>query len=118
MFGTLPVIHDDFFFYANVYTYDYLFSVFTRFNDSCDSIWRSNTHLICPNKFLTGFAKSSWVKTELLIGSGEGDKELNNTSTFPSLLFSEPDETSLIITQSTAVDTIPYITSSCKPAVS
>src|SRR2546421_5290940 len=106
------------FFYANVYTYDYLFSVFTRFNDSCDSIWRSNTHLICPNKSLIGSTKSSWVNIALLIGNGEGDNELNNTSTFPSLLLSELDETSLIITQSTAVDTIPYITSSCKPAVS
>src|SRR3954452_4248389 len=105
MFGTLPVIHDV---YANTLSY---YSLFIRFNNSWDSIWLSNTRLICPNKSLIGSTKSLWVNTALLIGNGKGDNELNSTSTFPSLLFSELDETSLIITQSTAVDTIPYITS-------
>src|SRR3954454_6974901 len=118
MFGTLPVIHDDFFFYANVYTYDYLFSVFTRFNDSCDSIWRSNTHLICPNKFLSFSSIRLLSNTLSLIGKVNGVRELNNTSTFPlSLSLHSPVVTNLIMTQSTPVETIPYITSSRKASL-
>src|SRR2546429_9301290 len=102
MFGTLPVIHDDFFFYANVYTYDYLFSVFTRFNDSCDSIWRSNTHLICPNKFLSFSSIRLLSNTLSLMGKVNGVRELNNTSTFLlSLSLYSPVVTNLIMTQST-----------------
>src|SRR5256885_8435151 len=110
MFGTLPVIHADFFFYANVYTYDYLFSVFTHFIDSCDSIWRSNTHLICPNKFLSFSSIRFLSNTLSLIGKVNGVLKLNNTSTFPLSLSLHSAVVTNLIMQSTPVEMIPYIT--------
>ncbi|RIA87592.1 hypothetical protein C1645_777045, partial [Glomus cerebriforme] len=61
----------------------YLFSVFTHFNDFCDSIWRSNIHLICPNKFLNFSSIKLLSNTLSLIRKVNGIRELNNITTFP-----------------------------------
>ena len=52
------------------------------------------------------------------MGKVNGVRELNNTSTFQlSLSLHSPVLTNLIMTQSTPVETIPYITSSRKASL-
>src|SRR5436190_4329708 len=105
-------------YFSNKTSLSHLSSIFTRFNDSCDSIWRSNTHLICPNKFLSFSSIKLLSNTLSLMGKVNGIRGLNNTSTFPSSLsLHSPVVTNLIMTQSTPVKTIPYITSSRKASL-